>query len=94
MLGRFNCLASPISPTQIVIMGGVSLGEFAVELLFDTKNGTIATIAVPKVFDFGCYTKPALLANGSIMAIVVDSQRMVKLVRITSQKSSQQKGKQ
>lgn len=67
-------------------MGGWSDGWYVSEvLLYDTKLGGVLKVEFPAVFELQCFTKPTLLTDGSIMAVISDENMMGKLIRITYQ---------
>ena len=51
-------------------------------LIYDVKSQSLAKINVPSTFPFQCFTKPALVDVGKVVALVVDNQMQLKLVKI------------
>ena len=66
-----------------MIVGGYVDGHSSADVvIFNSVTTRLDMLEVPQAFKMGCLSKPALLDQGIIVALVYDNKNILKLVRI------------
>ena len=79
-------LATAFSKDEILCAGGRLNGDLLSRVVtFNVRTQRIREHHVPSAIKFQCYTTPAVLAEGKIMALVVNLQNYLRIVEIDRQ---------
>ena len=84
MSPRADLLTAPISPTEIVIMGGYQSGEYLGGVfIFDTNSESVQKELTTALKFSSIYNPCAMAYNGLVVGLVIDETKTLKLVSYT-----------
>ena len=79
---RSYCLLSSFSPHEILVAGGKNNGLLSDVYLYDVRTSTVSQVEAPSANKFSCFSKPALVGVGKLVALIIDSNGCLNLIRI------------